>query len=351
MKSHAGRWTFATLVAFLVLAVSNPGYPQEAGNNASKREFAAGSTAVLEGVIAKREADSFTLRDSHGMLYDISLTGSTAVKERKSNPFRRARNYGVTELLRGLQVEVKGHGSSTGKLMADDIRFTEDDHRLASSLDARVNPVEENLKSTEVRLGHAEENALRLSGQVGELSAISNAARGGAKAAQESADTAIETARQADQEAKTAKSGARTANERISALDEYDTKIQLAVPFNIGSALLSQAAKEKLDGFAQSLRDEKGYVVEVAGFASADGNEALNRALSQKRADAVIRYLAENHSIPLRRFVTPYGFGAKQPVADNKTRDGRIQNRRVEVRLLVSKGIVQNASLTAASRQ
>jgi outer membrane protein OmpA-like peptidoglycan-associated protein len=339
------------LLTLLTLSISYPGYPQEAGKNAGQPQFAAGRAAVLEGVIVKRDADSFTLRDIHGTLYDINLTAATEVKERKSNPFRRAKNYGVTELMRGLQIEVKGHGGNSGRLVAEEIRFTQDGFQLASSLDARVNPVEQQLGAAETRLNHTEENALRLSGQVSELSAISNAARGGAKAAQESADSAMEAAKQADQEAKTAKSGVRAANDRITALDDFDTKKQLTVPFKLGSAQLSLEAKETLDGFAQSLKEEKGYVVEVAGFASADGNQALNRALSQKRADAVIGYLAENHSIPLRRFITPYGYGAKLPVADNKTRDGRIQNRRVEVRLLVSKGMVQGAPLAAASHE
>ena len=57
----------------------------------------------------------------------------------------------------------------------------------------------------------------------------------------------------------------------------------------------------------------------------------------------MIRYLVEQHKIPLRRIVTPYGFGASEPVADNKTRDGRAENRRVEVKVLVNKGLTQPA--------
>jgi len=80
-------------------------------------------------------------------------------------------------------------------------------------------------------------------------------------------------------------------------------------------------------------------VLEVTGYADSTGNTERNRSLSQRRADAVIRYLVEQHQIPLRRIVTPYGFGESNPVADNKTREGRAQNRRVEVKVLVNKGL------------
>jgi OOP family OmpA-OmpF porin len=89
--------------------------------------------------------------------------------------------------------------------------------------------------------------------------------------------------------------------------------------------------------------NSKAYVLEVTGHADSTGSTAVNRALSQRRADAVIRYLVEQHKIPLRRIITPYGFGALEPIADNKTREGRAQNRRVEVKILVNKGLTQPA--------
>jgi flagellar motor protein MotB len=98
-----------------------------------------------------------------------------------------------------------------------------------------------------------------------------------------------------------------------------------------------------LDEIAAQAKSERGYVIEVTGFASADGSEALNRRLSQQRADAVVRYLAEEHMVPLRRIVTPFGYGELQPVADNTTREGREQNRRVEVKLLVNRGLNSTA--------
>ena len=111
--------------------------------------------------------------------------------------------------------------------------------------------------------------------------------------------------------------------------------------FKVGSAVLSRDAKSQLDQIAQQALQAKGYVLEVSGFASSDGSTAANRRLSQRRADAVIRDLVENHNIPLRRIITPYGYGELQPVADNTTRAGREQNRRVEVKVLVNRGLIQ----------
>jgi OmpA-OmpF porin, OOP family len=305
---------------------------------------AAGQKMSVEGVIIKRSPDGFVLLDERGQNIPVTLSNSTQVKERKSNPFRRAKNYATTQLLRGLQIEVKGHGDNAGMLLADEIKIKSDDLKVASTVESRVNPVEGRLGEAETRLGQSEQNAQRLSGQVDELTAISNAARGGAKAAQETADQAQAAAGQAQNSANEAKHGVQIANERITSLDDYEVRESTTVNFKAGSAVLSKEAKANLDKIAEQAQNEKGFVIEVRGFASSDGNEAFNRRLSQRRADAVIQYLAENHTIPLRRLVTPFGYGEKQPVADNSTRDGRRQNRRVEVSILVSKGLVQSAS-------
>ncbi|MBA3247192.1 MAG: OmpA family protein, partial [Pyrinomonadaceae bacterium] len=115
------------------------------------------------------------------------------------------------------------------------------------------------------------------------------------------------------------------------------------VNFRVGSAVLLPEAKTTLDGIAQQALRARGYVLEVRGFASADGAESKNRMLSQRRADAVVQYLAYTHNIPLRRIVTPFGYGEQQAIADNATREGRQQNRRVEVSVLVNRGLMQPA--------
>jgi len=201
--------------------------------------------------------------------------------------------------------------------------------RTARTVETRANPLEERASAAEGRLSEVEQNAQKLSGQLDELAAVSNAARGGAKAAQDTADSAV--------------AGVNATNERISALDDYTPQETAAVNFRTGSAVLLPDAKTKLDEIATKALNAKAYVVEVTGHADATGNANFNRQLSQRRADAVIRYLVEQHKIPLRRIITPYGFGATEPIADNKTREGRSQNRRVEVKILVNKGLTQPA--------
>jgi outer membrane protein OmpA-like peptidoglycan-associated protein len=285
-----------------------------------------GMKKKITGTIIKREADNFTMRDMTGGDVQVMLTGNTKVEEKKSNPFRRGKNYGTTNLLRGLTVEVEGRGDSQGMLIADRVKMTDDALVTARTVETRVTPVEGRVGATENRITEVETNAQRLSGQLEELAAVSNAARGGAKAAQETADAAV--------------TGVENTNKRIdtivSGLDDYTEKRLISVNFKAGSYKLLPDETQKLDEVASQAKTEKAYMIEITGFASAEGKADLNRRLSQQRADAVIRYLAENHQIPLRRIITPFGYGTLNPVADNSTREGREQNRRVEVRVLVN---------------
>lgn len=319
-------------------------------NKSSSTTVSAGQEMKLEGLIAERTADGFLLSTGHASKAAVVVTSQTRIKERKSNPFRGAKNFSSDDLLRGLSVEVKGHGNSSGALVANEIMLRADDLQVAKSIQTNVVPVEGRLSEAEGRLSLSEQNAKHLSGQVEELSAVSNAARGGAKAAQETADAAVEAAKRAGTSAETANAGVRTTNERITSLDDYEVQNVATVQFKAASAVLSDEAKAALDKIAADAKNAKGWVIEITGFASADGNEAFNRQLSQRRADAVVRYLLEKEGIPLRRIVTPFGYGENQPVADNSTREGRQQNRRVEVRVLVSKGLASDVPVTASTK-
>jgi outer membrane protein OmpA-like peptidoglycan-associated protein len=310
------------LVFGLALILSPAVFGQGTNQSSTRaRTVSSGEKMKIKGVVVKRDADTFTVRDANGVDTVARLTDTTTVKT-KGGFLRSGTNYGATNILRGLNLEVEGRGGASGELIAEKIRFNDSDLRVARAVESRADPLE-------TKMAEVEQNSQRLSGQIDELAAVSNAARGGAKAAQESADAAI--------------SGVNATNERISALDDYVPQESLAVNFRTGSAVISKTAQADLDNLATKALNAKGYVIEVSGFADATGSTEVNRRLSQRRADAVIRYLVENHRIPLRRIVTPYGFGESQAIADNKTRDGRSQNRRVEVKVLVSKGLLQSA--------
>jgi outer membrane protein OmpA-like peptidoglycan-associated protein len=101
--------------------------------------------------------------------------------------------------------------------------------------------------------------------------------------------------------------------------------------FNFNSAELSSEAKGVLDGFVQKLITEnKGVYIEIQGHTDSTGSDEVNLALGQKRAEAVLMYLYKQHHIPLHR-MSAVSLGSSVPIADNGTRDGRSQNRRVEI--------------------
>jgi OOP family OmpA-OmpF porin len=316
------------LAVFLLAFSASVGFAQDTTATAGSRTVASGEKMKLKGVVTRRDSDTFTVRDINGVDTVVRLDNNTSVKT-KGGFLRGGTNYGQTQILRGLNLEVEGRGTGSGELLAQKIRFNDSDLRVAVAVESRAAPLEDRASTTETKLSQVEQNAQRLSGQLDELAAVANTAKGGARAAQETADSAV--------------AGVNATNDRISALDDYVPQDVLAVNFKVGSAVLSADSKTKLDEIATKAMNAKGYVVEISGFADATGSVARNRALSQRRADNVIRYLVENHQIPLRRIVTPYGFGESNPVAENDSREGRAQNRRVEVKLLVNKGLIQEA--------
>ena len=329
--SYSRGWRQFTLAAGLALSLGATAAAQMTQPaTANTRTVASGQKMKVKGVVTRRDIDAntFDVLDANGVTTTVALDDRTSIKT-KGGFFGGGSSYGASNILRGLNLEVEGRGDAQGRLAATKVRFGDTDLRVAQSIQARVDPVETRVGNAEGRIAEAEQNAQRLSGQLEELAAVSNAARGGAKAAQETADLAV--------------SGVNQTNERISALDDYTVQQSVNVNFRVGSAVLSREAKSTLDEIAQQALRARGYVVEVRGFASADGSENANRRLSQQRADAVVRYLAETHNIPLRRIITPFGYGEKQAIADNATREGRVQNRRVEVAVLVNRGLMQQA--------
>jgi OmpA-OmpF porin, OOP family len=268
------------------------------------RSVPAGSKMKFRGVVITRDADVFTIRDRTRQDYQVLITDNTSIKTH-GGFLRSGKKYPVTDILRGLIVEVEGKGDAQGQLVADKIRFNESDMRAAITSDTRVSPVEANME--------------RVAGQMDELYAVAAEARAEVKA----------------------------VNERVSALDDYDVQETVAVTFRTNSAVLSPEAKQSLDELAAKTTTAKAFMIEVAGHTDATGSEAKNFRLSRARADAVVQYLAVQHKIPLRRFVTPMGYGKTEAVADNTTAAGRQQNRRVEVKMIINRGLNQSTTNSA----
>src|SRR5581483_10316383 len=258
-------------------------------------------------VVINRDADTFTIRDRNRTDYRVLLTDDTSIKT-YGGFLRFGKKYAVTDVLRGLIVEVEGRGDAQGQLVADKVRFNESDMRAAITTDTRVNPVEANQE--------------RMAGQMDELYTVAAEAR----------------------------NEVRAANERISALDDYDVGETATVNFRVNSAVLSPEARQRLDALAEKALNAKWFMIEVGGHTDSTGSEAKNFQLSQQRAEAVIQYLAVHHKIPVRRFVSPMGYGKTDAVADNSTATGRAQNRRVEVKMLVNRGMSRQSSTTSSER-
>ncbi len=302
----------ATLVCgfALFLAVS-PVFGQTSNPQATRarstnvQTIPSGSKMKFKGVVIGRDADTFTIRDRNRTDYQVLLTDNTSIKT-YGGFLHSGKKYAVTDILRGLIVEVEGRGDPQGQLVAEKIRFNESDMRAAITTDTRVNPVEANQQ--------------RMAGQMDELYAVAAEAR----------------------------SEASAANERISALDDYDVQESVAVNFRVNSAVLSPDAKHQLDTLAAKAGNARAFMIEVAGYTDSTGSETKNFRLSRERADSVIQYLAVNHKIPLRRFVTPMGYGKTEAVADNTTAAGRAQNRRVEVKILLNRGMSLNTQTNSA---
>jgi len=109
---------------------------------------------------------------------------------------------------------------------------------------------------------------------------------------------------------------------------------------------VNKDSKEQLDTFGQQLSNAKSYILEVTGGTDSTGPIDYNYDLSQRRANAVVQYLATKYNVPARRFYL-IGIGEDKEVAPNDTREGRQKNRRVEIRILSNSTENANTSGTA----
>jgi len=329
VKSIAG---LVALAVTLLILTAVPSSAQSA-SNARPAQVPQGTKQKIQGVVSIRNGDAFKVRDPSGAEYTVLLASDTDVTSH-ARGLRGKKDYPVTYIMRGLRVQAQGRGDAEGNLVAEWVRFDEQDLRSAQSLEQTDELAKENearIAAAEQAAREAAEQARIMAGQIAENTALANDARARADAAQAQADSAFKAA--------------ALANNRINGLDDYDTIRTVSVLFKVGSSVLTPEGRAAIDEAAAWAKGEKakgnanGWLVEVVGFADTSGNTAKNRALSERRSKAVIQYLVGVHGLDLRRLVQPFGFGESKPVADNKTAAGRAKNRRVEIRVLQNKGI------------
>lgn len=172
------------------------------------------------------------------------------------------------------------------------------------------------------------------------LQNASENANKGISQAQQTANTATQNAQQATTAAGTAQQAAQEAVNRsdslasvVSNLDNYKQIADASVTFGFNKDSLTKTDKEQLDQFASQLANSKSYILEVTGGTDSVGSAAYNYDLSQRRAQAVVQYVASKYNIPAHKFYL-IGIGKDQEVAPNNTAAGRAKNRRVEIQLL-----------------
>jgi outer membrane protein OmpA-like peptidoglycan-associated protein len=296
----------------------------------------AGQKLLLTGNVIKAEGDTFSVSDMKGAETVVVLTPSTKITTHRRGIFRGAATMDKTALmLIGLRVQVNGRGNDAGQLTAKWVKFHYSDLRAATEVDTRAIPIE----AEQVRQGE----------QLEETTAVASTALKNARTAQDSADKAQNTADVARADAFKAQTTATAAHSRIFAIDDFEATEILTVNFKAGSANLTDEARAKLDEFAAKTVSARGFIIELSGFASSEGRKYNNHELSARRAEAVMDYLVGACNVPIRRIVVPYSGGTMNPIADNKTRAGRVQNRRVEVKMLVSKGLAGKEQVTATA--
>jgi OmpA-OmpF porin, OOP family len=121
----------------------------------------------------------------------------------------------------------------------------------------------------------------------------------------------------------------------VANLDNYRPVAETSVHFGFNKDNLTKNAKEALDQLATDIKNTKGYIITVEGGTDSVGPSDYNYDLSQRRADAVIQYLASEHNVPAHKIYL-IGLGKDKPVDSNKTSEGRAKNRRVDVRLMTN---------------
>jgi outer membrane protein OmpA-like peptidoglycan-associated protein len=323
MKSASGSFTRAgaqRLLAVLlaVMALASVSFAQT---------FTSGEKGKVKGTIISRKGDLVKLQDAKtGSTAVVKITDDTKIVRDKSKvSFHRHEDMDVTAMVPGLTISVEGLGNADNQLEASKITFSPDVFAIEVAQQQQIS-------SNKAAASGAQSTA-------NQGVAAAGAAQSSANQAQTSANQAGQVATAAGMVAITNAGAVQMVNQRVSDLDSYQTVAEAAIFYPTGKYVLDDAAKADLDKLAALALSTDGYMIEIAGYASKTGTKSDNQQLSEDRASAVANYLRNQGNIPMRRILAPAGYGATHPDAENTDPQGRELNRRVDVKLLVNKGI------------
>lgn len=275
----------------------------------------------VRGLITTRTEETIVLKTREGTAVTVAFDENTRVERPKGLGIRKERMPSAT-LIPGLRVSVNGTRQDATHVRATSISFNKNDLQTAETIQAGLTPTEQKVATNQKDIAANTENIKVNEQQIAASQQDIAANRQNITANKTAIDTnAVETGK------------------RFGDLTEYDAKGQVNVRFATGSATISAQDREALKKLAQDAISLKGYMIQVKGFTDSRGSAAMNQRLSMDRAQNVIAYLIQECNVPLRHVIAPGAMGESAPAASNDTKAGRAENRRVEVNVLVNKGI------------
>jgi len=281
----------------------------------------AAKAGAQTGMIISRSGDTFVMNGAEGKT-TVVLTDDTDTRDNRGLFGMRKSHLGDTVLMPGLKVKVKGDNDGQGRVIAKTITVDGDDIEASQMIQAGLQPTAEQVQANVRRLEEHEKTM----GAMQENMDAKDAAHDAAIA--QNKDQINQNIKDLEEHEK-----------RFAALDDYDVKGEATVKFAVGSSKISAADEAQLKTLAQTATGLNGYMVEVIGYADSTGNAAMNTKLSEDRAKAVITFLQQQGGIPVRKIVAPGAMGEYGATGSNETKSGRAENRRVEVKILVNKGV------------
>jgi outer membrane protein OmpA-like peptidoglycan-associated protein len=286
----------------------------------------AASGDEVKGMIITRTGETLIVKGSNGNT-TVVLTGNTTTKDDRGLFGLEKQHLSDIVLIPGLKVKVDGT-SEGGRFVAKTITVDGDDLETAEMIQSGLHPTAEQVAA----------NVQKLEAHQAELAGHKESIEANKQNIATNQQNVAANRQKIEENEKDIEENTK----RFTALSEYDVKAEATVKFATGSSKISAADEEELKKLAGTATGLTGYIIEVTGYADATGSAAMNTKLSEDRAKAVVIYLVQQGSVPIRHIVAPGAMGEYGAAAPNETKAGRAENRRVEVKVLVNKGIAGN---------